>query len=270
MEKAHDWKYIRSKSKGKGLAEQHTTDHDVGAGAKDCGMGIEADHNNSVASSSPQPMTVLTPATDFILFDEHADALGDDDDQLFPCYGDSQNPESYLPWTSPVTRLRDNELFIEKFSQRYDGIQGKPRGVPDPSTSGLVPVLSPFGLYNLQHQEVEDRVQSVDNVFIKLEPADMEADMVFPRKRKHEAVETPSSAPAQSIPSTSGMAPQRSRKAGTGQAALTPSGPPGVSNAGGSSSEDGRRPKKKPKHNPAEDFTDTSMPDIFRHAHPHI
>jgi hypothetical protein len=265
MEKAHGWKYVRSKSKGKGLADpEKVTDGDYSP--KDSGLANGVDHSSSVPSSSPRSLTV-PPPVDFLLFgDDQADALGDDDDHLYPGY----DAESYLPWMSPMTRLRKNEQFIETFSQTYDGLPTKPSVGSLPGNTGGESFLSDLTFYSIQHhQQAVDHDQSVGDVAIKVESPVMTVGNVSPNKRKYEAAEAPPADPAPTF-SSSGAGLQPGRKAREGQGASNPSGPRGGSKSRDSGGEDGCRPTKKPKLSPVESFTDTSMPDIFRYAHPDI
>jgi uncharacterized C2H2 Zn-finger protein len=269
MEKAHGWKYVRSKSKGKGLANPEKV-ADSDCSPKDCGLTAVVDHSSSVPSSSPRSLTVPPSGMDFVLFDDdQADALGDDDD-LYPGYGDAPDAESYLPWTSPMTRLRKNEQFIETFSQTYDGLQTKPSiGGVTGNTEGDS-FLSDFAFYSIQHhQQAHDHGQPVGAVAIKVESPVMTFDNVSPMKRKYEPAEAHPAGPEPTY-SASGVGAQPSQRAREGQGASNPSGPRGGSKYRDSGGEDGCRPTKKPRLNPVEDFTDTSMPDIFRHAHPDI
>ncbi|KAK4157910.1 hypothetical protein C8A00DRAFT_39763 [Chaetomidium leptoderma] len=272
MEKAHNWNYIRSKSKGKPSPDHRKADGSDYS-PHGCGIPLEADHNTSPTSASPQSLMVPQSDVDFILFDDdQADAIGDEDDHLYPGYDHAQNGETYLPWTSPTTRLRKNELLIERFSQTYSGAQEETSTVALAGGAGLDPVLSNFTLHGIQpYPPVDHHRQFVGDVSIKVESPVMAADAVFPRKRRYEPAEVPLANPGGHAGlSTSGTGPHQSRRAGAGQGAPTPSKPRGASKHGDSGGDDGCRPKKKSKPNPAEDFTDTSMPDIFRFAHPHI
>lgn len=272
MEKAHDWKYVRSKSKGKRLAaEQNAGDSTYSPNVP--GMAVDADHNTSAASSSPQSLLVQPQEMDFILYDDdQADALGDDDDPLYG-YGDPSNAESYLPWTSPMTRLRKNELFIETFSQTYNGTQENThaRTMARPSEAELGPVLSNFSPLGIPHCPQAGRhAQFVGDAAIKVESPVLAVDEVSPMKRNYALVEYPTAGSKQATHSASGMGPPSSRKPGAGQGVPVPSKARAASKHWDNSGEDGCPPKKRSKLNPAEDFTDTSMPDIFRFAHPQI
>jgi hypothetical protein len=262
MEKAHNWKYVRSKSKGKRSAAQHNT---AGSGSSphERAMTADVDLDTSAASSSPHSLMAHPGDVDFTLYgdDDQTGAIGETDGYLFPGYGEIQNISSYLPWTSPVTRLRKNEAVIETFSQAYKGTPG--------DTS---PVLSNFSLHGIQHYpQPDDLCHFADDAAIKVEsPALSPEDTVFSRKRKHEPVKAPVAEQMQATDLASGAAPPRSQNTRAGQGVSTPSTARGMSKPRDRSGDDGCPTRKKLKPSPTEDFTDTSMPDIFRHAHPHI
>ncbi|KAJ4304398.1 hypothetical protein N0V88_002011 [Collariella sp. IMI 366227] len=143
MEKAHQWVYVRSKSKGKRSAVQLRA---MGAAEEYVDMAVDAHHSKPAFPYSPQHLNVPPPNTDFILYDtDQGDAMGEDDDQFYSGYGDAQGAESYLPWTSPGTRLRKNEQLIETFSQTYHGAHDKASSVTPSSESEAGTVfLSPI------------------------------------------------------------------------------------------------------------------------------
>ncbi len=370
MEKAHGWDYVKSKSRGNRRTEHYKAD---GSSCSPTVHGTkEGEQAQSGLSAPSRPLTVLTPATDFVLFDDHADSLSDDEHHPGLGHGDSQSSESYLPWTSPGTRLRNNELFIEQFSQAYDGTQTKSEVAPN--TTGL-------GMHQHRKADVAIKLESP----IKVAPApsrkrkyDIDEDFrvgsgrtAFPagpgpstllaapaRTRlpvglgqstflassvlaalpigpeqpilsanpaladlpigPGQPILPPSPAlaalptgPGQPIPPTSsalatlpigvfpaGLAwttlpvgpgpstlplgpaqatltessagPHRSQLAEAGLAAPALFETPSTLKHQGSISNDNGRPQKKLRLTPAEDFTDTTMPDIFRHAHPQI
>jgi hypothetical protein len=283
MEKAHNWVYVRSRSKGnKQSAAQFKAAAGCDYSPKVCQGTAEAmhDHEPAVTSSSAPPpaSTVPLPALDFVLFDDgQADAIGDNDDSLYADYNDCEGAQSYLPWSSPSTRLRRNEQLIEMFSQAYNGTHEKTGSIADyadvdPTLSGLT---SHTGFQH--HPGDSDQGQSADDVTIKVEVESpiVSVGTALPNKRKYEAVVAPAAQLGQAPPSSaSGERPSRSRicRVGAGRTARTSSKSGAYSEYRRHGSEDGPRPPKKQRlnPNPTEDFTDTSMPDIFRHAHPHI
>jgi uncharacterized C2H2 Zn-finger protein len=271
MEKAHNWTYVRSKSKGSRLVAQRKAD-DNGYTPSNHGLLVDADLSSTAASASPRSLIAPPAEEDFVLFDDQ-DAIGDhDDNRLFtPRYSDTHHVESYLPWTSPTTRLRDNELVLERFSQTYNSMQANATTAVGTYGIGPGPALPNFSPHGLQHYpKFGHQVPFTTNVTIKVESPVLTLDTAIPTKRKYEPVESPLAHVEQAPASTSGMRPNPSRKAGAGQGAPTPSRARPASKCGNSSGEDVGRPKKKTKSNPTEDFDDISMPDIFRHAHPSL
>ncbi|KAL2135530.1 hypothetical protein VTI74DRAFT_8136 [Chaetomium olivicolor] len=270
MEKAHDWVYVRSKSKGSRSAFQFRAIGEEYA-PKDSGMAVDA-HGGSGLSSSPQSL-VPPPNADFILFDnDGADAVGEDDDHPYPGYGEAQGTESYLPWTSPMTRLRKNEQFIEMFSQTYHGAQDRMCSVGGTSDSEADAMFSS----PVQHEvrgfppaDGHDRSYAGE-IAVKVESPIMTVDATPPRKKYEPFEVSPGESNKATFPNPHGQSSSNTVQAGAGQAAPTPSKARLSSKSRDSGGEGSFRPKKRLRPSPPEDFTDTSMPDIFRHAHPHI
>lgn len=271
MEKAHNWVYVRSKSKGKRSPAQNKLDS-FDASPNDCGMTVEADHSSSIASTSPPPLLAPPSNMDFVLFDDdQADAMGEDDDDLYPAYGDAQGPESYLPWTSPMTRLKKNESFIEMFTQAYNGTVDKTMIGNGASGIQVDPILSDETLHDIHnHQSGDEHEVFASDVVVKVESPAVTVDQFFPRKRKQELIETTPMDPNPRTGLTPGQQPSNSRKAGAAQAISSSSKAQVPWRRTGGSGDGNERPSKRSKPTPSEDFTDTSMPDIFRYAHPQI
>ncbi|GAB1320518.1 hypothetical protein MFIFM68171_10728 [Madurella fahalii] len=261
MEKAHKWVYVRSKSKGIRAAGQHSPTEPE--------TPTEEHHNPPVAVASLHPPAGPSPGMDFILFDsDQVDAIGEDDDTLYL--------ESYLPWASPNTRTRKNEMIIEMVTQAqtYSDLADKTTAVGatdvlvDPMLCGQVPCDSQ------NHQGVDAPGLFVNDPAIKVESpvvtADeiLAADLFVPRKRKHGLVEVPPGDSNSNIMPPSGGQLFGNRKSRPGQASQQQSEP--NPNRRGGSDEGNRPPMKKPRLSPPAKFTDTSMPDIFRSAHPNI
>ncbi|KAK4252295.1 hypothetical protein C7999DRAFT_10069 [Corynascus novoguineensis] len=265
MEKAHNWKYVKSKSKGKRSAAQQKAD-DSAYRLQSCAVAVEAGHSSPAVPASHRSMTAAPSGGDFVLFDDQEDAVGDDDDPLCLQYDDTDAAESYLPWTSPMTRLRDNELLIERFSQTYNNMQGTANTMPSTGDGGMDPVLPDATLRVFQHYHQGDTL-GADAVAIKVESPVMSLDPALPMKRKFKLFEAPIQQRGQAPTSTPSTRSNRGRKQGTGQGAPLPSRSRFPSKRGDGSGGDESSPKKM-KLDPTEDFTDTTMPDIFRHAHP--
>lgn len=264
MEKAHNWVYVRTRSKGKRSATaQHRVDNGCDDGPKEHGASVEPHHDpaSDVSASPPSPPPlVLPPDADFVLYDnDQPDAMVADGDSMFPPYGSSQGPDSYLPWSSPTTRLRKNESFIAMFTQAYNGSLDK--AYPLVNNSGDIQVdpmlLDQAHLSTRNPRQPEPRDVAADGAPMKAESPVTMAHASFPAaKRKYETTQISSAAPGQ--PSSGG------------QAASTSSGSNAASRRGDDRNDGNQYPNKRPKPNPVEDFDDTSMPDIFRYAHPNI
>ncbi|KAK0630819.1 hypothetical protein B0T17DRAFT_507255 [Bombardia bombarda] len=151
MEKTHRWNYIRSKSNGK----SPTSQHQVGLS-----YHLQAEPFTAAGSISPSPNHALIPpppGSDFVLYPQefdHSIMVGEGDDDREPGYDQPQDQDSqqvFLPWTSPTTRIRNNESFIEMFTQTYNGDPDRPVGDRDalvnPSLSQYTPadLRGPFG-----------------------------------------------------------------------------------------------------------------------------
>ncbi|SPQ22447.1 5e866058-37d7-4381-a2d3-dfaba0a65ff5 [Thermothielavioides terrestris] len=210
---------------------------------------------------------------DFVLFDDdgEADAVGEEDDSLYGGYGDSEGAGSYLPWTSPSTRLRKNELFIEMFSQAYNSAEDKTAMTTDPgdaeAASGLSEPTPPRGIQ--VPNQGGDHGQFVGDMAIKIESPVMAVKAITPRKRNHEPVEADPAETGRSSLPAGGNSLSGNHKAQAGQAMPTGQRARVFPDQSGDG-DDCFRPKKKSKPDPSEDFTDKSMPDIFHYAHPQI
>ncbi|KAK4227695.1 hypothetical protein QBC38DRAFT_363513 [Podospora fimiseda] len=264
MEKAHKWNYVRSKSNGKRLSDQspefasyHLTPEDVSM----------VDRSPSGSSISPQPFLGPQPGMDFVLFDDQADAYGEDDDDSSNNYTfQNQAPDTYIPWTSPTTRVRKAENFIQEFTQTYNGVLNtKPADGSFQHDALLDPRLAYHSPLSIQTYQSSDDHSVIGEPIIKMESPITSMKSYSPIKRKYEPMDgtsqesKPSSTPAyeSAIPRQASLATRAPSK--------TPS-----SHRRESFGEDSRRPDKRPRIDPTENFTDTNMPDIFRYAHPHI
>ncbi|KAL2018814.1 hypothetical protein VTK56DRAFT_372 [Thermocarpiscus australiensis] len=267
MEKAHGWVYVRSKPKGKRVSAQHRVDLDRDHGSKDPEDTAEADRSTSAGPAPPRPLFAPPPGMDFILYDDdQVDAVGEHDGSTYPDYGDSQGPDSYLPWPSPLTRLRKKESFIEMFTQTYNGgldkaadVDGTDDVQPDSMSSGQT-------RHDTEgHPQADEYSFLESDAAIKVESPATTIYTFFPRKRKLAFDEASSSVdPNPPAVSASDDEAFEKQQVEAGQTARYQSKSPSGHRQG--CGEGGPPPKKKLQPNPAENFTDTSMPDIFRFA----
>ncbi|KAL1840103.1 hypothetical protein VTJ49DRAFT_798 [Mycothermus thermophilus] len=264
MEKAHNWEYVRSKSKGKRTTAQAKEAVDEDAADEDAAEsnddGMPAGGNNSPSAEPAFMNSHQFRSGDFVLYDgdDQADAIGEDD-SLYSCYPEPQMADAYLPWTSPVTRLKKTEYFIERFSQTYKGIQDDRDTPMSGCSSDLDSGLSPYGFPGTQqYPQPAAPTHHAHGSMIKVESPVLTLDSVFPGNSKFEPVDGALFEPKQDpgLVSPGG--------------ASHPSKAHGTCKRGDSNSDDGCIPTKKQRPNPVENFTDTSMPDIFRFAHPEI
>ncbi|KAK4190097.1 hypothetical protein QBC35DRAFT_111964 [Podospora australis] len=257
MEKAHKWTYVRSKTNGKRhsdsshLEYEYRLDTDV--------VSLE---DRSSESISPQPQNHMghPQGTDFILYDDQADAFGEDDDEPYSGHPEAPNFQTFLPWTSPGTRVRQAETLIQGFTQTYNSNMLDPRlqtFQPSPTTTAYP---SPPTKHDLM----------VETIPIKVESPTVTMESYSPLKRKLELVERPSGDQKPSSAHTGGFGGSGSASFNAQALQSTRAPSKALSSRRDSLDEGSRRPEKKTKPSPVEDFNDTSMPDIFRFAHPTI
>ncbi len=281
MEKAHGWEYVRSKPGGKrvlspsgitappvalppGLEQQHLSREAsvalfgqlgcpnddfadaIGADDGDCDNALDSDDGDG---------------DDALDSDDGDDNLGLDDGD-----GDHESAcPGYLPWNSPVTRLRANESIIEKFDEDYDGCWDNLGQAVDPLGIGLSLGLpsAAFGSPDVDSQQaVDGGLFAAGQVFVKVESPTMTAAAAFPRTRPGPRLQQ-SGPPQQAALAT----PARGS---LGRATRLTKPKRRARDEDGDSDDEnvGRRKKQKPDS--VEGFTDMTMPDIFRYAHPDI
>ncbi|KAM7204035.1 hypothetical protein V8F20_003733 [Naviculisporaceae sp. PSN 640] len=267
MEKTHRWKYVRSKSNGKQPSGHHRdiSDHRLDI------PGVK-----SFSAMTSPSISLGSPHQDFVLYPYENDADGDDYD---PPRG--QDSQVYLPWTSPNTRLRRNENFLETFSQTYNGAPDRPAG----STDSLIdPSLPRYTAADLPGPELSDPA----NIYtpkspIKTEMANTGTGQLHasqPDSRRgslagnYRYPQTPQTIQTAAYPSSGReqsmvtLAPTADRR--SSYSMPKPTLARRRVGEDEESGDDSQSPKKRPRSNPVENFSDTDMPDIFRFAHPHI
>ncbi|KAK3692546.1 hypothetical protein B0T22DRAFT_503578 [Podospora appendiculata] len=269
MEKTHDWTYIRSKSNGKHSATPQETS-----------PGYRLDTNISAAPYSaptpPGPPFMPPPGPDFVLFP--GDPGDDDDIDLGYEHPEGYNSQVYLPWTSPMTRLRRNESAIEEFTQTYNGApernthhsdalidprlsQGIPDGLPD--NPRFDKITSFFGNDPIKAESPNTSTEQLPSTKQERRPSSVLAG--FSERLNISAVQ-PSG--YHSPPHTSRPV-ARPSKASTLASQPSPLFKPTLTRRR-KHEDDGQSPQKRLKSSSVENFSDTGMPDIFRYAHPHI
>ncbi|KAK0669499.1 hypothetical protein QBC41DRAFT_107897 [Cercophora samala] len=265
MEKAHKWKYVRSKSNGKRLPITAQSDIVYRLKTDDGTLGTR---NFGPSPVSPQPQLIPPHGGDFVLYDDddqQEDAFGEEDDEAYSGFQDAQAYQSYLPWNSPNTRVRQAESVIDS----YNGTLEKPMGAEFYGNGLLDPRLSSYQTPPGSEAHRTPDTPCLDiTAAIKVESPTITMDFFSPQKRKLEAVDGSSQ---EAKPATNSTHGANSSGASNPKVHRTTSGPAkSVVNRRDSFDDDGHRPNKKARQMPVEDFSDTSMPDIFRFAHPTI
>lgn len=256
MEKAHKWTYVRSKTNGKRLSDSSHLEYDY---RLDMDVSLE-DRSSGSESISPQPQMAHPQGADFILYDDQADAFGEDDDESYPNYPDAPNFQTFLPWTSPNTRVRQAESLIQGFTQTYNS------SMLDPRLESYQ--VSPNAPAYPSAASTHDLV--VETTHIKVESPTVTMDSYSPLKRKLESVEGQSQDSKPASNHNGGLTASASASSKSQERQSTRGASKALSSRRDSFDEGNRRPEKKTKPSPVEDFSDTSMPDIFRFAHPAI
>ncbi|KAK4668088.1 uncharacterized protein QC764_701960 [Podospora pseudoanserina] len=259
MEKAHKWKYVRSKSNGKRLPTTGQSDIVYRLKTDEATLGVR---NFGPSPISPQPPLIPPRGHDFVLYDDdqQEDAFGEEDDEAYSGFQDPEGFQSYLPWNSPNTRVRQAESVIDSCNDTLErplGSEFYGSGLLDPRLSSY---QTPPG--SESHRTPDTPCLDIAAA-IKVESPTVTMDFFSPPKRKYEAVDGSSQESKPTTNATRGASNPRAHRATSGPAKSTP-------NRRDSFDEDGHRPTKKARQMPVEDFSDTSMPDIFRFAHPTI
>lgn len=125
MEKAHGYNYIRSRAGNK--EEEYPANSQLEL--SDGGVNPQPGYPTGKLAIRTVPDVLLTPSPLSLgpCFSAQPDAASPLGLHGSMPYG--AGPEVYIPWNSPVTRLRNNETFLEEFSQSYG--PGRPMTVQD-------------------------------------------------------------------------------------------------------------------------------------------
>ena len=294
MEKAHDWKYVRSKAAGK----QRTA-----------AASVDSDHewyppSGSIPITTSPTQDIQLPSTPYrnetnrpLSFPDGLTTtplrIGMDNGEydrpiVSPDVWARQDIETYIPWPSPLTRLRENVTFLQRFARTYSPSE---QPAPDylsiiaPSALGTNPdcLSEAIALHTPQTSPLESNDLATSEADT---PLDNEACGL------HCLYSSPLPSPAAchfQLPITptqqAGLAPNLSKPqyqgvSGHNQASSSqptrrhnlrshpPPPAPGSDDEGDDHDDD--RPRKRIKPMPTDDFKDSEMPDIFHVAHSHI
>ncbi|KAK0646015.1 hypothetical protein B0T16DRAFT_151139 [Cercophora newfieldiana] len=284
MEKKHGWDYQRSKSNGKRvITQQPTTQPRLGPIALQTNIPVNKATGSSpqTASTSYKPSSAPPFGSDFVLFPDDADQpiiLGQPGENLGRGYEAAEDDESrvFIPWTSPTTRMLKNQSMLDMFTETYNRAPGKGLGHPD---SMIDPSLPQYGQLPCPgYQRLDGHQLSAMSSPVKAEPPGLIMDR-YSWNGGSDAGSAPADSPSDSRrgPST-GYSSQFPTPHSAGLDYTGPPAPPGqmgwnqpnLRRRGDDDDDDGHRPEKKLKSGTVEEFTDSTMPDIFRFAHPHI
>jgi hypothetical protein len=282
MEKKHGWDYQRSKSNGKRLpSQQHQTDQPrVGPIPQQAIPSASTDPGHRAPSMPFKPaMSGPSFGSDFVLFADEAEPpiiLGHSGEDLVRNYEDGDDDESrvFIPWNSPTTRMLKNQSMLDMFTEAYNRPPDKTLGQPD---TMIDPSLRQYNqLSTPAYQQLDKHRLPTIDTSVKAEPPSLGFERFSwnggsdtgsaPADSPSDGRRNPSTAYSSQFhtPHSAGVdftgTPAQPAHMGWNQANLRRRG----------SDEDDHRPEKKLKSGREDDFTDTTMPDIFRHAHPQI
>ncbi|OIW34076.1 hypothetical protein CONLIGDRAFT_208300 [Coniochaeta ligniaria NRRL 30616] len=269
MEKTHGWRYVRSKSNGRRVSRR------VGSQLAALQTFLPTNPSQSFHQKSSSFKPSPRPAADdFVLFPHGRDYAPSDDDYDHDGFmdlddGGSQGSDVVIPWTSPDTRLRRRETFLQKFTQKFNKHEDDPPIDPQLSSVGGIDTPKSSTAYN------------------NLDPASYTAGTARNASTEKRPI---SSVTAHSLPSTpytmdfqqrpGGSVPPvrhgRSSSVNMMPSAVTPSVQhaisriPKISKRKEEEDPEDEHPQKKFKPSPKADFKDNQMPDIFVAAHPEV
>ena len=268
MEKAHGWTYVRSRASNR-------EGHSGGRGTVDSDIADEPQYP-SVSVTGPSE---LQPGPDFILYPDRPDfGSGDEDIFLGFEHAGTQGSQSFIPWTSPMTRLRRNETFLQKFSQTYKTESLSPEHAllddfpVDPSLTNNLPgrtaaLGQETAIKSLTPMEAaRRRSQGQQNV-----NAGIQDSITVQYQAPNVKVENPS--PQAGATTSQRANPANQQSASRHSKVMTRSGKSfqtPASDDEDDQDEEDRPPRKRVKRSPEVDLDDTQMPCPFRLAHPEI
>jgi len=283
MEKKHGWEYVRSKSNGKRpppplqgimtqLAVGPVPQQSTGLGAA---VGETA---AQVTAHSTKPPPAHQFESDFILYPDNHDqsmVMGHADDELGQGYEDAEGDESrvFIPWTSPATRMLNNQSALNSFMERYNRTSVNDLAHPDAMIDPSLQHFNDASITNWPKFDGE-KPPTIDTS-VKAEPSGLSMDR-FSWNRGSDTGSAPDDSPSERRnPSTAYSSQFHTPHSVAVDFTGTPAHPgqmgwnkPPSRRRG--SDDDSQRPEKKLKSSPTEEFTDNNMPDIFRFAHPSI
>jgi hypothetical protein len=276
MEKTHGWRYVRSKSNARRVSVSRRA------------VSQLAVLQTFLPTGSPQSLSPKSnefkPSTnqarnDFVLFPQEHDHVPSDDDYDDDGYMDlddrgSQGSDVVIPWTSPDTRLRRRETFLQKFTQSFNNPDDDLPIDPQLASVGGIDTLSKPNSAdsNINSKPGTDRTAGTRrNASIKEEHTMYASTLAFPS--------TPFSSALQQRTAGSVPPPNHSRSSSSAngtQSAVAASRQhpmyqvPKTSKRKEDENPDDEHPQKKFKPSSRSNFKDNQMPDIFLAAYPEV
>ena len=270
MEKAHGWTYVRSRASNRETHPDVRGNIDnVAGGPQYPGLSITG------------PAAELQHDQDFVLYPDRPEfASGDEDVFLGFEHSGTQGSQSFIPWTSPMTRLRRNETFLQKFSQTYKTESLSPEdALCDDEAFPIDPNLSNTisnGAVSLENGLSVNHLTPLQTAARRLQEqqgghANIQDSITVQCQQPIVKVEDPSpqKGPATSQNVNTGDQQVSSRHSKVMTRSGVPLQTPASDDEGDHDDED-RPPRKRVKRSPEADLDDTQMPCPFRLAHPAI
>ena len=235
MEKAHQWKYEKSKTKGRRSAQPNAN---------------RAHRPTPPVAAAPRPLSFLPPNGDFSLFEDQ-DAPGEEDDTPYPEAQPTMESESFAPWDSPNTRIQRIQNVLDKTDEVADGHDSQVDSMLSADTLDAFPT----------HEEAGTVDETTTNqASVKSELPWMKDTDLF--SKPFSSTDSFSAGPAASALRERSFMPQQ-----FGHPNPVSSKPPASDRR--ELNENEAPPRKKIKTDP-EGSPDQEMPDLFRYAHPSI
>jgi hypothetical protein len=213
---------------------------------------------------------------DFVLFPQGGNAPSDDDyeddDGMDLDDRRSQGSDVVIPWTSPDTRLRRRETFLQKFTQKFNKPEDDLAIDPQLSSMGCIDKATSDNADNKLDQSSMTEYTARTTRSASIE------ERHIPSATTHSLPRMPFTLALQQRPGGSEPSSHHGGRSSVNlvQSAVTPAMHHTVSQIPTASKrkeeddpEDGH-PQKKFKPSPKSDFKDNQMPDIFVAAYPDI
>ncbi|KAB5570629.1 hypothetical protein GE09DRAFT_714478 [Coniochaeta sp. 2T2.1] len=274
MEKTHGWRYIRSKSNGRRVSRR------VGAQLAALQTFLPSPASQSVNPQSSSLKHSPHPADndDFVLFPHDGDHAPSDDEYDNDGFMDiddrgSEGSDMVIPWTSPDTRLRRRETFLQNFTRKFNSHEADLPIDPQLSSMGA---LRPFPETNTtcQGSSLSPRTNypagSRPNAPLEVTHDTATNTRSLPNTPLTLALQQ---RPAGSVPpSHHGRSSSLNMRQSAAAASMRHAVPRLLTTLKRREEDDPQdeHPQKRFKPSPKLDFKDNQMPDIFVAAYPEV